>query len=431
MTVLKGWHSKQIDYVLAFPQAPVEREIYMQIPKGFQVEGKNSKDYVLKLHKNVYGQCQSGRVWYKYLHHKLINELKFKQSKVDECVYFRGSTMYVLYTDDSLIAGPNKDEIDQVLKDLKQANLNVTDEGDIQDFLGINISKKKDGTIHLSQPHLIDQILKDLKMQNDNVKLKDIPAMSSKILSRDKDGLPFDNSFHYRSIIGKLNYLEKGTRSDISYITHQCARFTESPKDSHAKAIRWLARYLKATRNKGLIIRPSKNKDLDVYVDADFCGNWTPTNAGEDRDTARSRHGYFIMYKGCPLIWKSQLQTEIALSSTESEYNGLSYALREVIPIMELLKEMKGFGFPIRRTKPKVHCKVFEDNSGALEMAKTHKYRPRTKHINVKMHHFRDYVERGEISIHKIDTSDQLADYLTKPVNLDILLKLRKLVMGW
>jgi hypothetical protein len=51
MTVLKGWHSKQIDYVLAFPQAPVEREIYMQIPKGFQVEGKNSKDYVLKLHK--------------------------------------------------------------------------------------------------------------------------------------------------------------------------------------------------------------------------------------------------------------------------------------------------------------------------------------------------------------------------------------------
>jgi hypothetical protein len=135
MTVLKGWYSKQIDYVLAFPQAPVEREIYMQIPKGFQVEGKSSKDYILKSHKNVYGQCQSGSVWYKYLHHNLINELKFKQSKEDKCVYFRGSTMYVLYTDDSLIAEPYKDEIDQVLKDLKQANLNVTDKGDIQVFL--------------------------------------------------------------------------------------------------------------------------------------------------------------------------------------------------------------------------------------------------------------------------------------------------------
>ena len=80
---------------------------------------------------------------------------------------------------------------------------------------------------------------------------------------------------------------------------------------------------------------------------------------------------------------------------------------------------------------PNVHCKVFEDNSGALEMAKIHKYRPRTKHLNVKYHHFRDYVERKEITIHKIDTKDQLADYLTKPVNIDILEKLRNVVMGW
>jgi hypothetical protein len=100
------------------------------------------------------------------------------------------------------------------------------------------------------------------------------------------------------------------------------------------------------------------------------------------------------MYKGCPLIWKSQFQTEIALSSTENEYNGLSYVLHKVIPIMELLKEMKGFGFPIQKTRLRVHCKVFEDYSGALlEMAKNHKYCPRTKHINVNMHHFQDYVE--------------------------------------
>jgi hypothetical protein len=268
-------------------------------------------------------------------------------------------------------------------------------------------------------------------MDNENIKFKDIPAMSSKILGRDSDGLPFDKSFHYRSVIGKLNYLEKGTRSDISYIMHHCAHFTEDPKDSHAKAIRWLARYLKKTRNKGLVINLNKSKDLDVYVDADFCGNWDSNATKLDRDTARSRHGYIIMYKGCPVIWKSQLQQEIALSSTESEYNGLSYALRDAILIMELLKEMKALGFPIRKTKPRVHCKVFEDNSGALEMARTHKYRPRTKHINVKMHHFRDYIIRNEISIHKIDTKDQLADYLTKPVNIDIIEKLRKIVMGW
>ena len=64
-------------------------------------------------------------------------------------------------------------------------------------------------------------------------------------------------------------------------------------------------------------------------------------------------------------------------------------------------------------------------------MAQVHKYRPRTKHLNVKLHHFRSYVEDGSISVEKIDTKEQLADYLTKPVPEDILVKLRKVVMGW
>ena len=98
---------------------------------------------------------------------------------------------------------------------------------------------------------------------------------------------------------------------------------------------------------------------------------------------------------------------------------------------MELLKEMKKLDFPIRSTVPKMHCKVFEDNSGALEMATTHKYRPRTKHMNVKLHRFRDYVTRKEISINPVDTSNQLADYLTKAVNQQIMEKLRFAVMGW
>ena len=426
-----GWLSKQIDYVLAFPQAPIERELYMRIPKGFEIESGNSSDYVLKVHRNVYGQCQASRVWYQYLRNKLVNELKFVPSKIDECIFYRGRTVYMLYTDDSILAGPCQKEIEQIVQDLKKAKLNVTDEGDIQDFLGVNIKKQKDGKILLTQPHLVDQILEDLNMTQDNVKCKSTPAMVSQLLKRDENGEEFDNSFHYRSIIGKLHYLEKGTRSDISYVTHQCARFAHAPKQSHAKAIRWIARYLKGSRDKGLIIDPNKSKGLEVYVDADFSGNWDPKAPEMDRDTARSRHGYIIMYQGCPILWKSQLQTEICLSSTESEYVGLSYSLREVIPIMEVMKEMKRHKFKISHTIPKLHCKVFEDNSGALEMANNYKYRPRTKHLNIKYHHFRDYVERGEITVHKIDTSDQLADYLTKPVSQEILEKLRPQVMGW
>ena len=338
--------------------------------------------------------------------------------------------MYILYTDDSILAGPDPKEIDQIIKDMQKAKLDITVEGDLQDFLGVNIEQKEDGSIHLTQPHLIDQILKDLRLDKENVKEKATPASSSKMLSRHTDSEPFDNSFDYRSVIGKLNYLEKGSRSDIAYITHQCARFSTAPKVEHGEAIRWLGRYLKSTRNKGTILRPTKGKDLELFVDADFAGNWDPKE-WEDRDTARSRHGYFITYAGVPITWKSQLQTEIAPSSTESEYTGLSYALREAIPIMEILKEMKTRNFPIETTQSKVHCRVFEDNSGAIEIAKVKKFRPRTKHLNVKLHHFRDYVDRKEISIEHIGTNAQPADFLTKPLNKELLEQHQYTVMGW
>jgi hypothetical protein len=338
--------------------------------------------------------------------------------------------MYVLYTDDSVLAGPDRAEIDQVIEDIKKAKLDITVEGDIQDFLGINIERKGDGTIHLTQPHLIDSIIKELRLDDDNVQIKTTPAKTSDILRRHAASKDFDNAFNYRSIIGKLNYLERGTRADISYITHQCARFAVSPKQEHGQAIKWLGRYLKGTRDKGLILTPNGTAGLEVFVDADFVGNWDPVDT-DSRDSARSRHGNIIKFFGCPIVWKSQMATEITMSSTESEYTGASYALREAIPIMDLLEEMKSMGVPIGSSQARVHCRLYEDNSGALEILKKAKYRPRTRHLLVKLHHFRDYVMRGKITIHAIRTHDQEADYLTKPVNEEILQKLRLRVQGW
>jgi hypothetical protein len=215
----------------------------------------------------------------------------------------------VLYTDDSLLAGPDKKEIDLIIHELQhKARLAITVEGDLADFLGVNIDRRGDGTIHLSQPHLIDQIIEDLRLNGENVKEKATPAASSKLLTRHSKSRPFDNSLNYRSVIGKLNYLEKATRSDISYAVHQCARFVSDPKVEHGEAVRWLGRYLKGTRDKGTIMKPMPDRELEVYVDASFCGDWDPMEATRDRDTARSRHGYIINYAGCPLLWKSQLQ---------------------------------------------------------------------------------------------------------------------------
>jgi hypothetical protein len=109
---------------------------------------------------------------------KLVKELKFVQSKTDECVFYRGSAMCALHTDDSILAGPDKAEINQIIKEMQKVKLNITVEGDLEDFLGINVDCKKDGTMNLTQPHLIDQILKDLSLEDENVTTKDTPAGS-------------------------------------------------------------------------------------------------------------------------------------------------------------------------------------------------------------------------------------------------------------
>jgi len=91
---------------------------------------------------------------------------------------------------------------------------------------------------------------------------------------------------------------------------------------------------------------------------------------------------------------------------------------------MELVKELKAVGFNMCSNRPTVHCRVFEDNSGVLEITKDPKMRPRTKHINIKYHHFRNnFVDRGEISLHAINTKDQPANMLTKPLNEAVLSK--------
>jgi hypothetical protein len=72
----------------------------------------------------------------------LIEDVGFTQSKIDECVFYKGKVMYVLYTDDSILAGPDKAKIDKVIADIQKAKLDITVEGDIQDFLGINIDRK-------------------------------------------------------------------------------------------------------------------------------------------------------------------------------------------------------------------------------------------------------------------------------------------------
>ena len=165
-------------------------------------------------------------------------------------------------------------------------------------------------------------------------------------------------------------------------------------------------------------------------MDADWAGGWTDRSSN-DPITAYSRTGYVIRYAGCPIVWASKLQTLIALSTTEAEYIALSTALREVIAIIHLLEELKLRGFPIHPGTPRVTCRTFEDNRSCIEIATKHKTRARTKHLSVKLHHFRDHVVKKIITIVHVGTKDQIADIFTKALPLTQFQILSRRLMNW
>jgi Reverse transcriptase (RNA-dependent DNA polymerase) len=117
LSILLGWHTRQIDFVFAYPQADIEYDMYMELPKGIEMKYGNGKTQVLKLLKNLYGQKQAGRVLNQHLHQRLL-ELGFQQSTTDECLYYRGSLLFVVYVDDGILASKNKEEIEQAIKDI-------------------------------------------------------------------------------------------------------------------------------------------------------------------------------------------------------------------------------------------------------------------------------------------------------------------------
>ena len=104
---------------------------------------------------------QAGRVWYLHLRKNLI-KLGFQPSQHDECVFYYGKTVFIVYTDDTILLGPDKDEIDLLVRRLSRS-FKIEDQGDLSDYLGIKIERKPDGTLEWTQPTLIQSILKEAR----------------------------------------------------------------------------------------------------------------------------------------------------------------------------------------------------------------------------------------------------------------------------
>jgi hypothetical protein len=209
MSIINKWVVKQLDFVQAYPQAPIQTELFMDIPKGYMVNGSD-KNHVLKIIKNIYGQKQAGRVWNEFLLQGLL-KLGFKQSMYDMCLLWRTSCILVIYTDDTIVTGPDMNVVNQAIKDIS-TKFTITVNEELIDFLGVNVNMgSTEGEITFSQPQLIKTIVKDLGLDS-NSTIRKTPALSNVVLHAHTDSSPHTEKRHYRAIIGKLNYLEKSSR---------------------------------------------------------------------------------------------------------------------------------------------------------------------------------------------------------------------------
>jgi hypothetical protein len=136
---------------------------------------------------------------------------------------------------------------------------------------------------------------------------------------------------------------------------------------------------------------------LDCFVDANFAGTWS-TDTSEDPSSFKSQTGYVITFASCPVLWCSKLQSEIALRTTEAEYIALSQSARDLIPMRGLLQELSA-ATKLTVGSTIAHSTIFEDNKGCVESASAPRMRPRTRHIALKYHHFRSFVESGQLRI--------------------------------
>ena len=221
----------------------------------------------------------------------------------------------------------------------------------------------------LKQTGLIDHIFEALGLDTKHATWKYTPADTSP-LTKDVDRPGPEGSFSYASVVGMILYLLGHSRPDIAYAVNLCARYMFSARLLHEKALKRIGRYLKATRDRGLMMTPSVTLKVDVFPDADFAGLYGYENPS-DPTCSKSRTKFLIRLSECPVLWISKLQRETALSTMEAEINALAHCCRELFPVMDMVEEIgKVAGLPME-DMTKRHVSLHEDNSGVLILAKT------------------------------------------------------------
>ena len=399
---------EQMDVKTAFLYGYMQEDVYVEQPPEFD----DGSGRVCKLNKALYGLKQAPRIWYQTLS-TFLQGLGFHPLTSDVGVFAKGHTYIAVYVDDLLIAGPSKEEI-QDLKDALKNRFEMTDLGPCSYYLGMTVSRdRKNRTIRLSQRGYLAKIIKDFGMCE--AKPQYTPMKSQ--LEKAPEGYepPEELKNWYAKAIGSLMYAMLGTRPDIAYAVSYCSRFLAKPTEAHRTAVKRIIRYLKATVDLCLVYK-GDIEPLVGFTDSDWAG---------DHETRRSTSGYVFNVGSAAISWSSKRQSSTALSSCEAEYIGQTQATKEAIWLRRLLTELR---VAEEEGESPVATVIYGDNQGAIALAKNPQFHARTKHIDIQHHFVREKQCSGEVDLQYVPTEKQVADGLTKALARDKFEELRSLI---
>ena len=200
-----------------------------------------------------------------------------------------------------------------------------------------------------------------------------------------------------------------GTRPDIAYAVTKLASFSANPSKEHLNRALYIMRYLNYTRNYALVYDGKQGDGLIAYTDSDYA---------QDPNHRKSMTGNMTMLASCVITWKSYTQKTIATSSTEAEYMAMFDCGKQVAWIRNMLMEL---GYSLTTPTP-----LYADSHGAIFNASNPTQEKRTKHMDVRYHKIRKFVELMVISIFYIEGSENPADIFTKPLGRILFEKFRK-----
>ena len=249
----------QMDVKTAYLNAPIDCDIFVEQPKGYEKQGENGEKLVCKLNKSLYGLKQSGRNWNITLHNYLMGE-GFTQSLADPCVYIyfvEGDAsrciILIIWVDDLIISATNSSMLQNV-KDRLSKRFKMKDLGVLHWFLGTEFICSN-SEIEISQTRYIQKLLARFGMED--CKPKSTPCALGLDRIIDTDSPELDDSNLYRQIVGSLIYAMTGTRPDLCYIVTKLSQYMSKPTEIHLNAATYVLRYLKGTLDRCLKIRVS------------------------------------------------------------------------------------------------------------------------------------------------------------------------------